>query len=192
MVWVLRRPPALRAFMAASGPKPSDSQPAGHKPAFWSFDEPNWLYSELKLSFLQVHYANKNFHQKNQSKTKKLKSKWWQCFSTLELRVIRAFRPKKRPFTPRWQVFTCRQHTKKTIAKDETGSSFPGAPLLLPRISNTRKKGPFGPLLARSGSLADIAFFNYILDSKQWMLNHQDDNFTVKNLYDISMIDTIV
>ena len=98
MVWVLRRPPALRAFMAASGPKPSDSQPAGHKPAFWSFDEPNWLYSELKLSFLQVHYANKNFHQKNQSKTKKLKSKWWQCFSTLELRVIREFRPKKRPF----------------------------------------------------------------------------------------------
>ena len=105
----------LTAFMAASGPKQSDSQHSGDKTSFWSFDgpnwqcsepktkfvsfdEPNWLYSALKLSILQVHCANKNFHQKNQSKTKKLKSKWWQCFSTLELRVIREFRPKKRPF----------------------------------------------------------------------------------------------
>ena len=105
----------LTAFMAASGPKQSDSQHSGDKTSFcsfdgpnWqcsepktkfvSFDEPNWLYSTQNYSILHVHCANQNFHQKNESKTKKLKSKWWQCFSTLELRVIRAFRPKKRPF----------------------------------------------------------------------------------------------
>ena len=30
-------------------------------------------------------------------------------------------------------------------------------------IAYTRKKGPFGPLLARSGSLADIAYFNFMV-----------------------------
>ena len=31
-------------------------------------------------------------------------------------------------------------------------------------FQKTRKKGPFGPLFARSGSTADSAYFNSVLD----------------------------